>query len=172
MIETVRAKGLEAGAANVRAEVRDFVASGTGLPGHSIDATLLFNILRHEEPLALIGEAWRILRREGSWRSFTGTTIRSPPADRLWTSALALSSASPGEWPPASLSIPGNDLTCALTITGCCFGNLKRCDAVTLVSWRKSCPRRSFLDGLRRGEVPDPLPGLGFPLGSARHWRQ
>lgn len=42
MIETVRAKCLQEGVVNVRAEVRDFVASGTGLPDNSVDAALLF----------------------------------------------------------------------------------------------------------------------------------
>jgi SAM-dependent methyltransferase len=85
MIETVRAKGLEAGAANVRAEVRDFVAAGTGLPESSVDAALLFNILHHEEPIALMAEAWRILRRGGRlavihW-NYDPITPRGPSLD-------------------------------------------------------------------------------------------
>jgi SAM-dependent methyltransferase len=65
MVEAVRAKCLQEGAANVRTEVRDFVASGTGLPDDSVDAALLFNILHHENPLDLMGESRRILKPGG-----------------------------------------------------------------------------------------------------------
>ena len=65
MIERVRVKCLEKGVANVRLELRDFVADGTGLADSSMDMALLFNILHHEEPVALLGEAWRILRPGG-----------------------------------------------------------------------------------------------------------
>jgi SAM-dependent methyltransferase len=65
MIERVREKGLREGLTNVRLELRDFVADGTGLGEGSMDMALLFNILHHEEPLALLGEAFRILRPGG-----------------------------------------------------------------------------------------------------------
>lgn len=65
MIAGVRAKCLQAGAANVRTEVRDFISSGAGLPGNSVDAALLFNILHHEDPLGLVREALRILKPGG-----------------------------------------------------------------------------------------------------------
>lgn len=65
MVETVREKCHLAGIGNVRAAVRDFVAEGSGLPSDSMDAALLFNILHHEEPVALMKEAFRILKTRG-----------------------------------------------------------------------------------------------------------
>lgn len=59
--ERCRALGLD----NVRAAVRDFVGQGTGLAADTVDAVLLFNILHHEEPVALMTEAWRVLRSGG-----------------------------------------------------------------------------------------------------------
>lgn len=82
MIETVRAKCLQQGIANVRTEVRDFVASGSGLADNLVDAALLFNILHHEDPLGLLGEALRILKPGGRlavihW-NYDPTTPRGP----------------------------------------------------------------------------------------------
>ena len=51
--------------ARVLAEVRDFVTDGTGLDNNSMDAALLFNILHHEEPVALMKEALRVLKPNG-----------------------------------------------------------------------------------------------------------
>jgi len=65
MVDVVRQKIDEAGIANVKTEVRDFVAAGTGLPDNSNDAALLFNILHHEEPVSLMKEAFRILKPNG-----------------------------------------------------------------------------------------------------------
>jgi SAM-dependent methyltransferase len=65
MVEVVRQKCAAAGIANVWAEVRDFVTEGTGLDNNSMDAALLFNILHHEEPVALMKEALRVLKPNG-----------------------------------------------------------------------------------------------------------
>jgi len=65
MIDRVRRKCPQEGVANVRLELRDFVADGTGLGDGSMDMALLFNILHHEEPVTLLGEAFRILRPGG-----------------------------------------------------------------------------------------------------------
>jgi SAM-dependent methyltransferase len=65
MIERVREKCRREEVANVRLELRDFVADGTGLEDGSMDMALLFNILHHEEPVALLDEAFRILRPGG-----------------------------------------------------------------------------------------------------------
>ncbi|MDD5169039.1 MAG: class I SAM-dependent methyltransferase [Syntrophales bacterium] len=65
MVEVVQQKCDDAGIANVRAEMRDFVADGTGLDDSSMDAALLFNILHHEEPVALMKEAHRVLKPNG-----------------------------------------------------------------------------------------------------------
>lgn len=82
MIETVQKKCLGQGVTNIRAEARDFVAEGTGLPADSVDAALLFNILHHDEPLALMREAFRVLKPDGvlaviHW-NYDATTPRGP----------------------------------------------------------------------------------------------
>jgi ubiquinone/menaquinone biosynthesis C-methylase UbiE len=65
MVDEVRQKCREGGIKNVQATVRDFVAAGTGLAENSMDAALLFNILHHEEPVALMKEAFRVLKPNG-----------------------------------------------------------------------------------------------------------
>lgn len=65
MAETVRRKCRNAGITNVEVMLRDFVATGTGLAANSMDAALLFNILHHEEPVALMKEALRVLKPNG-----------------------------------------------------------------------------------------------------------
>ena len=65
MVDAVNQKCRDSGIDNVSAIIRDFVAEGTGLPSESIDAALLFNILHHEEPVALMQEALRILKPGG-----------------------------------------------------------------------------------------------------------
>jgi SAM-dependent methyltransferase len=82
MVETVREKCRLARIDNVRADVRDFVAEGTGLRSDSVDAALLFNILHNEEPVALMKEAFRIVRPGGRlvaihW-NYDPTTPRGP----------------------------------------------------------------------------------------------
>ncbi|MFZ3207240.1 MAG: class I SAM-dependent methyltransferase [Geobacteraceae bacterium] len=82
MVGVVRQKCVEAGIANVRATVRDFVIEGTGLDDNSMDAALLFNILHHEEPVALMKEALRVLKPNGMlavihW-NYDPTTPRGP----------------------------------------------------------------------------------------------
>ncbi|HXE97910.1 MAG TPA: class I SAM-dependent methyltransferase [Dongiaceae bacterium] len=65
MVEVVRQKCTADGIANVQAGVRDFVTNGTGLDNNSMDAALLFNILHHDEPVALMKEALRVLKPNG-----------------------------------------------------------------------------------------------------------
>jgi len=65
MVDVVLQKCVDAGITNVRATVRDFVGAGTGLADSSMDAALLFNILHHEEPVALMKEALRVLKPNG-----------------------------------------------------------------------------------------------------------
>ena len=65
MIRVVRQKCRRERVTNVRLIARDFVAKGTGLPSGSIDAALLFNILHHDEPAALVKESLRILKPGG-----------------------------------------------------------------------------------------------------------
>jgi SAM-dependent methyltransferase len=49
------------GLSNVRAEVRDFVADGTGLASGTQGHALIFNLLHLEQPVTLLREARRIL---------------------------------------------------------------------------------------------------------------
>lgn len=82
MVDAVQQKCQEAGINNVKATVRDFVADGTGLADNSMDAALLFNILHHEEPIALMKEALRVLKPNGvlaviHW-NYDPTTPRGP----------------------------------------------------------------------------------------------
>ena len=61
LVEMVKEKCSREGIDNVREQVRDFVGEGTGLPDDSVRFALLFNILHHEEPMALMAEAFRVL---------------------------------------------------------------------------------------------------------------
>jgi ubiquinone/menaquinone biosynthesis C-methylase UbiE len=82
MIRLVEDKCCQEGVGNVHLELRDFVANGTGLPDAAIDATLLFNILHHEQPVQLLSEAFRVLNPGGicaviHW-DYDPTTPRGP----------------------------------------------------------------------------------------------
>jgi SAM-dependent methyltransferase len=61
LVELVKERCAREGIGNVRAQVLDFVVEGTGLSPHSVSVALLFNILHHEEPVALMEEAFRVL---------------------------------------------------------------------------------------------------------------
>ncbi|KAB0670407.1 class I SAM-dependent methyltransferase [Oryzomonas sagensis] len=65
MVAAVQEKSRHARIKNIRASVRDFVGQGTGFADNSIDAALQFNILHHEQPIALMAESWRILKPGG-----------------------------------------------------------------------------------------------------------
>lgn len=85
MTAVVQQKCRDAGVHNVAVMLRDFVASGTGLDDNSMDAALLFNILHHEEPVALMKEALRLLKSNGvlaviHW-NYDPTTPRGPAMD-------------------------------------------------------------------------------------------
>lgn len=102
LVARVRARARQAGLANIEAIARDFVAEGTGLPDQSVDHAMLFNILHIENPVALLQEAFRVLRPGGlvsiiHWRYDPATPrgpsmdIRPRPADcRAWAEAAGL----------------------------------------------------------------------------------
>ncbi|MHB1033678.1 MAG: class I SAM-dependent methyltransferase [Pirellulales bacterium] len=61
MVAITRSKAEAAGLRNVQADVRDFVAEGTGLPAASMDYAMLFNILHAECPERLLRECYRVV---------------------------------------------------------------------------------------------------------------
>lgn len=65
LVTLVQQKALQLGLTNVRAEVRDFVMQGTGLPQQSADHVMIYNLLHIEEPVRLLAEAYRILKPGG-----------------------------------------------------------------------------------------------------------
>ena len=65
MIRETAARAAVLGLTNVTAVERDFVAAGSGLADDAVDYAMLFNILHAEQPVALLGEAFRILRPGG-----------------------------------------------------------------------------------------------------------
>ena len=83
MAEATQAKVTSEGLQNVTVRCCDFLAQeGTGLPPESVRYAMLFNILHLERPLALLREAFRILRKDGQvgvvhW-NYDPTTPRGP----------------------------------------------------------------------------------------------
>jgi SAM-dependent methyltransferase len=65
MIQTTRSKADHDGLLNVSVIKRDFINEGTGLPNRCCVYAMLFNILHAEEPLKLLIEAGRILKKNG-----------------------------------------------------------------------------------------------------------
>lgn len=74
MVDCVRQKAVAFNLPNIQAEVRDFVAQGTGVDSGSQAHAMIFNLLHLEHPLALLREARRSLQEGGvlsviHWRS-------------------------------------------------------------------------------------------------------
>jgi SAM-dependent methyltransferase len=65
MVAPTRRKAVAAGLMNVRAEVRDFIAAGTGQLDATADYCMVFNILHAERPATLLREAGRVLKPSG-----------------------------------------------------------------------------------------------------------
>ena len=82
LVDVVRKKSRDQGLVNVKAERRDFLTAGTGLPDASIDHAMVYNLLHIENPVALLAEAYRVLRPGGivsiiHW-NYDPTTPRGP----------------------------------------------------------------------------------------------
>jgi len=85
MVALVRLKAENECLTNIRLEVRDFVAAGTGLGDGTQAHAMIYNLLHLEDPLGLLSEAYRVLAAEGTlsvihWRSDVATP-RGPPLD-------------------------------------------------------------------------------------------
>jgi SAM-dependent methyltransferase len=114
MIAATRAKAQAANLKNVVVQLRDFIVGGTGLPDRAVEYVMLFNILHAEEPLVLLGEAWRVLIPGGKlaimhW-NYDPSTPRGPSMDirprpeqcRTWAEVFGFKLMPPGliELPP------------------------------------------------------------------------
>jgi SAM-dependent methyltransferase len=85
LIAQLREKAGVEGLSNIRADVRDFVEHGTGLPSETADHAMVYNILHIEDPIALLKEACRVLKPGGMvsiihWK-YDPTTPRGPSMD-------------------------------------------------------------------------------------------
>jgi SAM-dependent methyltransferase len=91
LIERLSVRAASEGLNNIVPILRDFMTDGTGLPDECVDHAMLYNILHIEEPVSLLSEAYRIVRRGGSvsiihWRTDVPTPrgpslgIRPSPA--------------------------------------------------------------------------------------------
>ncbi len=65
MIGITRNEAKKHGLNNIEAVLRDFIAEGSGLKDESVDYAMLFNILHLENPVSLLLEAHRILKKGG-----------------------------------------------------------------------------------------------------------
>ena len=65
MVTRARKRAAGAGLANVVVETRDVLERGFGLPPKSQDGCLLFNILHHDEPVAVLSAAADVVRPGG-----------------------------------------------------------------------------------------------------------
>lgn len=82
LVSLLKRKALDQGLVNVRAELRDFIGQGTGLPSESVDHAMVYNILHIEDPIPLLKEAYRVLKPGGiisviHWK-YDPTTPRGP----------------------------------------------------------------------------------------------
>ncbi len=74
MIDIVTKKAKELNISNIQPINCDITHNTTGLQDNSVDYVMLYNILHDENPIELLNEAYRILKRKGKvgiihWRS-------------------------------------------------------------------------------------------------------
>lgn len=103
MVDCVRQKAVACNLSNIQAEVRDFVAHGTGVATGSHAHAMIFNLLHLERPVNLLREAYRTLQDGGvlsvvHWRSDIPTprgpslAIRPTPEQcRIWMAEAGFS---------------------------------------------------------------------------------
>jgi SAM-dependent methyltransferase len=113
MVAATAQRAARAGLTNLITEERDFLASGSGRSARSVQLALLLNILHLEDPVALLEEARRILRPDGTvavmhWKRDAGTprgpplAMRPRPEDcREWAKQAGFVRADPRELPGA-----------------------------------------------------------------------
>ncbi len=90
MIRTVEQKARQLKLKNVVTVLRDFVAEGSGLKQSSVDFVFLFNILHAENPVDILKEAHRVLKKAGKaavihWRYEIAKTLTE---DNKWLEIL------------------------------------------------------------------------------------
>lgn len=124
LLSRVEQKASEMGLTNVRCVLRDFVAHGTGLGSGSQAHAMIFNLLHLEQPVALLREACRVLRKGGRvsvihWRS----DISTPRGPSL---AIRPTPERCREW----ISEAGFEDIESIDLTSCCpyhFGLIATC---------------------------------------------
>lgn len=85
MVATTNKEAVKQGAEKLEVILRDFMIDGTGLRQRSLDYAMLFNILHLENPVTLLLEANRILKKKGKiaiihW-NYDSSTPRGPSMD-------------------------------------------------------------------------------------------
>jgi SAM-dependent methyltransferase len=83
LVELIQQRAQTAGLRQIVAEVRDFVAYGTGLPNQHVDHVMIYNLLHIDAPVDLLSEAFRIVKPGGTlsiihW-NYDPLTPRGPP---------------------------------------------------------------------------------------------
>jgi SAM-dependent methyltransferase len=112
MIARTEARAVAEGVGNIRAGLRDVLATGFGLEPQSCDVVLLFNILHFPQAEDLVRKAAEVLRPGGRvlaihWRADPATPrgpslhLRPKPSDaERWAKAAGLTVTATVELPP------------------------------------------------------------------------
>jgi len=87
LIERLSMIAAKEGINNIVPLLRDFTSDGSGLPNECVDHAMLYNILHIEDPISLLTEAYRIVRRGGMvsiihWRTDVPTPRGPSPGIR------------------------------------------------------------------------------------------